>query len=358
MVMFLIYSLLTILWQSVTQTLAPSKATAAEHVPTAKVPSSAPSLARSLVTVLRPATQMLAPSKTSPLGLGTAKVPSTVPSLARSLVTVWPAGLVPVSVTQILVPSETTPLRKLEAEPTGKVPNTVPSLARSFLTLVEPRLSATQMLFPSKAIPAGPPDPGESMTKVPNTAPSVTRSLVTLPPVVFVTQMLTSSKATPVGRAPTANVPNRAPSLARSLVTLLEPGSTTQTLSPSKVTPNGLRPRAVPTGKLVVRLAGYQCRVATCCGFFVELVTPPWASAEPHIQARARETRMLERIAFDIKMQSPLLMSGSSIASRPSCYRYSPPRSCCRQRPRPWVPLQRKRSRAMSHRRRLAWSRC
>src|SRR5215472_3623228 len=352
MVMFLIYSLLTILWQSVTHTLAPSRATAAEHVPTAKAPSSAPSLARSLVTVLRPATQMLAPSKTSPLGLGTVKVPSTVPSLARSfvtvpsrlfatqmlvpskatpvgplptlkvpntapslarsLVTVWPAGVVPVSVTQILVPSETTPLRKLEAEPTGKVPNTVPSVTRSFLTLVEPRLSATHILVPSKAIPAGPPDPGESRTKVPNTAPSVTRSLVTLPPLVFVTQMLTSSKATPVGWAPTANVPNRAPSLARSLVTLLEPGSTTQTLSPSKVTPNGLRPRAVPTGKLVVRLAGYQCRVATCCGFFVELVTPPWASAEPHIQARARETRMLERIAFDIKMQSPLQMSGSS----------------------------------------------
>ncbi len=50
--------------------LAPSKATPIGPVPTAKVPSVVPSLARSLVTLLllKFATQMLVPSKATPIG--------------------------------------------------------------------------------------------------------------------------------------------------------------------------------------------------------------------------------------------------------------------------------------------------
>ena len=61
-----------ILWlpEFATQMFVPSKATALGALPTAKVPSTVPSVARSLVTVASPllATQMLAPSKTTPSG--------------------------------------------------------------------------------------------------------------------------------------------------------------------------------------------------------------------------------------------------------------------------------------------------
>src|ERR1022692_4293956 len=51
--------------------LAPSKAIPLGFGPAAKVPRTAPVLARSLVTVLSPllATQILAPSKATPMGL-------------------------------------------------------------------------------------------------------------------------------------------------------------------------------------------------------------------------------------------------------------------------------------------------
>src|SRR5215468_9781156 len=116
----------------------------------------------------------------------------------------------------------------------------------------------------------------------------------------------------PAGRF-AAKVPKTAPSLARSFVTVCPWWSVTQMLAPSKATPVG----DCTTGKLVVRLAGYQCRIAICAGFLVELVTPPCASAEPHSQARARGARMLRRIAFDIRCN--LLMGTESLqfACRP-----------------------------------------
>src|SRR5215470_3321702 len=94
------------------------------------------------------------------------------------------------------------------------------------------------------------------------------------------------------------NVPKMAPSLARSLVTVCDVLLVTQMLAPSKVTPRA----SCPTGKLVVRLAGYQCKMAICLGFLVELVT--WASAEPHSQARTKGARIIKRIAFDIRWNS------------------------------------------------------
>src|SRR5260370_1054057 len=97
--------------------LAPSKATPMGWVPTAKVPSVAPLLASSLVTLLLLsfAAQMLAPSKATPKGkIPTAKVPSVVPSEARSLLTV----LFESFATQMLPPSKATPVGSV---PTGKL---------------------------------------------------------------------------------------------------------------------------------------------------------------------------------------------------------------------------------------------
>src|SRR5260370_1456339 len=82
--------------------------------------------------------------------------------------------------------------------------------------------------------------------------------------------MLVPSNAMPVGLVPTAKVPRTAPSLARNLVTLLLPLLATQMLEPSKATAYG----AVPVLNCVVRFALYQCRIATCSGFCVEVVTP------------------------------------------------------------------------------------
>src|SRR5215469_15981911 len=112
--------------------------------------------------------------------------------------------------------------------------------------------------------------------------------------------MLVPSKANPMGLfpegglVPARNVPKLAPSTARSLLTAFEPFTITQMLSPSKA----MDPAPLGKANFVVRLAGYQRRVATCWGFLVEVVTPPWASAEPHSPARARGTRMLKRIVF------------------------------------------------------------
>src|SRR5215468_5186758 len=162
------------------------------------------------------ATQTLLPSKATPLGCPpTEKVPSTEPSLAFSLVTL----LAPVFVTQMLAPSKATPTGPL---PTAKVPNRAPSLARSFVTVLSFKF-ATQMLAPSKATPWGPPP----TVKVPSTEPSLARSFVTELSTKFVTQTLAPSIATPIGTAgpsgvpPTVKVPSIAPSLARSLVTSL-----------------------------------------------------------------------------------------------------------------------------------------
>src|SRR5580692_7319983 len=87
---------------------------------------------------------MLAPSNATPTGLvPTVKVPSMEPSLARSLVTVPPSKLG----THMLVPSKAT---SEGLDPTAKVhvPTQTPSLARSFVTVLSARL-VTQMLAPS-----------------------------------------------------------------------------------------------------------------------------------------------------------------------------------------------------------------
>src|SRR5260370_13876951 len=113
---------------------------------------------------------MLAPSKATPLGPEpTAKVPSTAPSLARSLLTVLPL----LFVTQMLAPSKATPWGPA---PTAKgLPGWgAPSLARSLLTLL--LLFATHMLAPSKAIAVGLAGTG----KMPRNAPSPARRLLTL----------------------------------------------------------------------------------------------------------------------------------------------------------------------------------
>src|SRR5258705_190387 len=89
--------------------LIPSKATPTGWIPTVKVPRRAPSLARSLVTLLLCvfATQMLAPSKATAVGrLPTLKVPCTAPSLVRNLVTLELSEFV----TQMLAPSKARPI--------------------------------------------------------------------------------------------------------------------------------------------------------------------------------------------------------------------------------------------------------
>src|ERR1039457_2351597 len=98
---------------------------------------------------------MLAPSKTAHPGPDpTAKAPSTAPSLARNFEAVLPAS----SVTQILAPSKATPPGP---PPAANVPSTAPSFAR-ILVIVLPELElsipvfVTQMLAPSKATSDGP----------------------------------------------------------------------------------------------------------------------------------------------------------------------------------------------------------
>ena len=53
-------------------------------------------------------------------------------------------------------------------------------------------------------------------------------------------------------------------------LTLLLPKFATHMLSPSKATPSGLAPTVI----CVMRLALYQCRIAICSGFWVEVTTP------------------------------------------------------------------------------------
>src|SRR5580704_15284720 len=66
--------------------LTPSNITAVGFAPTLKVPSAAPSLARSLVTLLLPEfdTQILAPSKATAVGMGPHGEGSKGSSIARS----------------------------------------------------------------------------------------------------------------------------------------------------------------------------------------------------------------------------------------------------------------------------------
>src|SRR5260370_1372793 len=138
---------------------------------------------------------MLAPSKATLRGVvPTTKVPSTAPSLARSLVTLLPLTFV----TQMLAPSKASAKGLV---PTIKVPSTAPSLARNLATLAAPPCTI-QMLAPSKAISLAPP----GIAKVPNTAPSLARNLLTLLLFWFATQMLAPSTATPAGPLPTANL--------------------------------------------------------------------------------------------------------------------------------------------------------
>src|ERR1035438_3270600 len=73
-----------------------------------------------------------------------------------------------------------------------------------------------------------------------------------------------------MGLVPTENVPRIVPSLGRILITLLLPKLVIHRFCPSNATPYG----AVPVVNCVVWLPLYQCRIATCCGFCVELVTP------------------------------------------------------------------------------------
>src|SRR5205807_2284936 len=113
--------------------------------------------------------------------------------------------LVPLFATQMLAPSNPTPIGLL---PTEKVPRLAPSLARSWVTVVLPSF-ATQMLAPSNPTPSG----ALPTEKVPRLAPSLARSLVTLLLPIFATQMLAPSNATPSGPLPTEKVPRLKPSL-------------------------------------------------------------------------------------------------------------------------------------------------
>src|SRR6266702_2661824 len=161
----------------------------------------------------------------------------------------------------MLAPSKATPSGRF---PTRKVPRIITFLARIFVTVSLPPF-VTQMLAPSKAMPLGLNPTG----KVPRVVPSLARSLVTVLLPALVNQMLVPSKATPSGPS-VGKVPRVAPLLARSLVTVLLLSFVTQILAPSKATPNG----SLPTGNCVVRFALYQCKIATCRGFSVELATP------------------------------------------------------------------------------------
>src|SRR6266852_5881666 len=139
--------------------------------------------------------QMLAPSKATPTGfVPTGNVPSTAPSLARSLVTL----LLPAFAIQMFSSAKA---KKRGIVPTGKVPSTTPSLARSLVTLLLLTF-ATQMLAPSKATPNGfVPTP-----KVASSAPSLGCSLVTSLLLKFATQMLSPSMAKNTGALPTPKV--------------------------------------------------------------------------------------------------------------------------------------------------------
>src|SRR5690242_10109196 len=90
---------------------------------------------------------MLAPSKATFLGLSaTLKVARVAPSLVRSLVTVLSELLA----TQTLAPSKAMPDGEAVGEPTVKIPRIAPSLARTFVTERAPFV--THRLVPSKAI--------------------------------------------------------------------------------------------------------------------------------------------------------------------------------------------------------------
>src|SRR5260370_663662 len=84
-----------------------------------------------------------------------------------------------------------------------------------------------------------------------------------------------------------------APSLARSLVTLLLPAFATQMWAPSKAKNKG----SVPTPKVAVKSALYQCRMATWRGFLIELVT--CASVDTDVDDRASRLRTIKRRDFD-----------------------------------------------------------
>src|SRR6516165_10711361 len=146
------------------------------------------------------------------------------------------------------------------------VARSLPSLGRTLPKLLILLPLVHQILVPSKRMETPPPEvPGRW-------APSLARTFSR--PNGVVIQMLAPSKAMDEGPEDrVAKVPSTAPSLGRILITLsfcLE--RVTQTLLPSKITPE-LEPP--PRLKLVVRLAGYQCRMAICWGFLVELATPP-----------------------------------------------------------------------------------
>src|SRR5579859_3372328 len=153
----MLYSLETeLLPLFVTQTLAPSKATPAGICPTPKVPSTAPSNARILVTLLlaRPlfATQMNPPSKARPSGaVPTGIIRSTTPSVPRTLYTLLLSRLV----TQMLTSPRLPPslVMAVGGAPIGKVASTAPSRTRNLV--IEPT-DVTQTLVPSNVMPEAP----------------------------------------------------------------------------------------------------------------------------------------------------------------------------------------------------------
>src|SRR6266568_3784796 len=107
-------------------------------------------LGHNLVTLPLPlsVSQRLAPSKATPNGLEPAeKVPRIAPSEARSSVTLLPVSFA----TQMSAPSKATPNAM---PPTENVPRFAPSEARSLVTVPLPSL-VTQMSAPSKATPSG-----------------------------------------------------------------------------------------------------------------------------------------------------------------------------------------------------------
>src|SRR5262249_30505210 len=146
-----------------THMLAPSKATRNAEEPTLNAPRTAPSLALISVRVLLVATQMLAPSKTRPVGEGVGIVDSIDPSLALSFITELSKRLV----TQMFAPSKA---NAPGAVPTLKVPRDEPSLALSFVTVLSIKF-ATHILAPSKTGADG----IRPTLKVPSNIPSLAR---------------------------------------------------------------------------------------------------------------------------------------------------------------------------------------
>src|SRR5262249_43230392 len=165
--------------------------------------------------------------------------------------------------------------------PTVKMARRVPSLGRTLARLLILLPLVHQMFVPSKRMEA--PPPPNSPTRVPSRARTFSKTLAAVD-----IQVLAPSKAIDPGPADKGpKFPSTAPSLGRTLNT--RSVVVAQMLAPSKITSTAL----VTLLKFVVRFAGYQCKMAICLGFFVELVTPPCADATAHVHESASRARTI-----------------------------------------------------------------